>query len=161
LKRMSFILKAISCIRNCMLQILAAWVVYCHWLLAQALFLDESWFCNSDTINQHNIHYWSVDNPHWAQQTAFWVQWAVNAWSGIFWDHMIGRLFLRVILKGHQDLQFVHDDLPVSLEEIPLWTWLFMWYQHDRDLLHHLVNVGNHQNDACLRRWIGRCRSIQ
>lgn len=128
----------------------------CQWWIL-LLFSDESWFHNSDTVNQHIIHYWSIDNPHW---DSILYSGGVNVWCGILGEHMIGPHFFEGNLNKHQYLQFLQNDLPVLLEEIPLWTRLFMWYQHDRDPLHCLVNVWNHLNETYLRRWIGRIRLL-
>jgi hypothetical protein len=35
--------------------------VYSH-----ILFSDEATFRSDSIVNRHNMHYWSVDNPHWA-----------------------------------------------------------------------------------------------
>lgn len=34
----------------------------------RVLFSDESTFTNHDEVEMHNMHYWSVDNPHWIRQ---------------------------------------------------------------------------------------------
>jgi len=53
-------------------------VTFCQWALQQiqgnpnffyrVLFSDESSFTNHGTVNRHNMHYWSVENPHWLRQ---------------------------------------------------------------------------------------------
>ena len=85
-------------------------VDFCTWILVQVannaafvshiLFSDESRFHNNGSVNRHNMHYWSAENPHWVRQAAFQVRWGVNVWCGILGEHLIGPHFFEEPLTG-------------------------------------------------------------
>ena len=56
---------------------------------------DESIFYRDGTVNRHNCHYWSAENPHWTRVTQFQVRWKVNVWCGIYRDSVVGPVFLE------------------------------------------------------------------
>jgi len=53
-------------------------VTFCQWVqhemhinnefLSLILFTDETSFTNYGLANLHNMHYWSVENPHWLRE---------------------------------------------------------------------------------------------
>lgn len=141
-------------------------VAFCRWalqhvdtdpaFLATILFTDEARFHNNGTVNRHNMHYWSVDNPHWVRQTAFQVQWGVNVWCGIMGDHLIGPHFFEGHLTGNRYLRFLQDELPPFLEHVPLLDRCRMWFQHDGAPPHAAVVVRNHLHATYPDKWIGR-----
>jgi hypothetical protein len=42
--------------------------VYSH-----ILFSDEATFRSDSIVNRHNMHYWSIDNPHWVRHVDYQV----------------------------------------------------------------------------------------
>jgi len=77
---------------------------FCNWILAQPdvenfsrciLFSDESNFSSDGSVNRHNCHYWSVDNPHWMREEQQQGRWSINVWLGIVGDHVIGPHFFE------------------------------------------------------------------
>lgn len=57
------------------------------------LFTDECSFRNNGSVNKHNLHYWSVQNPHWARERPTQRQWSLNVWGGIIDGLLIGPFF--------------------------------------------------------------------
>lgn len=60
----------------------------------QVLFSNESTFTNHDEVNRHNMHYWSVNKPHWIRQVECQRPWSVNVWwLEINWinNSLVGR----------------------------------------------------------------------
>ena len=53
-------------------------VQFCEWALqklqeddmfvTKILFTDEATFTNNGQVNLRNMHYWSVENPHWMRE---------------------------------------------------------------------------------------------
>jgi len=41
------------------------------------LFSDKATFHNTDQLNQHNSHYWSVENSHWHRQVNYQHRWSL------------------------------------------------------------------------------------
>lgn len=124
--------------------------------LMDILFSDESRFHNNGTVNRHNFHYWSVEIPHWIRGARFQVQWGVNVWCGIIGDKIIGPYFFEGNLTGRRYLEFLREDLPLLLEDVPLMTRLRMWFQQDGAPPHWLLAVRNHLHRTYPGRWIGR-----
>ncbi|KAJ8943617.1 hypothetical protein NQ318_016595 [Aromia moschata] len=62
-----------------------AWLATAHedGNIISILWTDESRFHNNGTINRHNCHYWSEDNPHWMRETNFQRIWKINVWCGM------------------------------------------------------------------------------
>jgi len=79
---------------------------FCNWILAQPdvevfirhiLFSDESTFSSDGSVNRHNCHYWSAENPHWMRENDHQGRWCINVWLGIVGDHVIGPHFFEGI----------------------------------------------------------------
>ena len=60
------------------------WVLHQgHDFMSRILFTDEATFTNHGNVNVHNMHFWTVENPHWLRQVQHQRQWSVNVWCGI------------------------------------------------------------------------------
>ncbi|KAJ8951980.1 hypothetical protein NQ318_010725 [Aromia moschata] len=69
-----------------------AWLATAHedGNISSILWTDESRFHKIGTINRHNCHYWSEDNPHWMRETNFQRNWGINMWCGMIDGYIIG-----------------------------------------------------------------------
>jgi hypothetical protein len=123
--------------------------------LAHVLWSDESTFHRDGTVNRHNMHYWSQENPHWLRQDRHQVRWKVNVWAGIVGDTVIGPYFLDGALTGQRYLQFLTDDL---LDAVPLAMRRGegLWFQQDGAPPHYLRAVRDWLDARFPGRWIGR-----
>lgn len=139
---------------------------YCYWLrdmcnenlrfLSQVLWTDEATFTNCGRVNLHNMHYWSQTNPHWMREVDHQNRWSVNVWCGILGDRIIGPFVFDGHLNGESYLNFLENDLPNLLEDIPLDVRASMWYQHDGCPSHYSQRVRDFLNIIYPNRWIGR-----
>lgn len=139
---------------------------YCHWLrgmcrenprfLHQVLWTDEATFSSDGAVNLHNMHYWATNNPHWMLELDHQHKWSVNVWCGILGNRIIGPYIFNGRLNGESYLNFLQNELPVLLEDIPLETRAIMWYQHDGCPAHFSQNVRNFLDIRFANRWIGR-----
>ncbi|EZA59714.1 hypothetical protein X777_16514 [Ooceraea biroi] len=77
------------------------------------------------------MHYWSVENPRWLRQVERQRPWSLNVWCGVLHNRIIGPFFIDGTLNGQKYADFLSQQLPNLLEEVPLETRLQMWYQHD------------------------------
>lgn len=68
----------------------------------------------------------------------------------------IGSCELPGRLRGEIYRDFLRDDLPVLLEDVPIAVRRTMWLQHDGASVHAHRIVKAHLNDAFPNRWIGR-----
>lgn len=120
------------------------------------LFSDESSFSNYGEVNRHNMHYWAVENPHWLREVEHQRRWSVNVWCGILADRIIGPYFFDDHLTGRMYTQFLVEELPLLLEDVPLQERRTMWFQHDGCPAHYARTTREVLNQQYHGRWIGR-----
>lgn len=141
-------------------------VRFCRWLLRQhrldptfvnrILVTDEACFTRNGVYNSHNAHIWAEENPHAIRQVHFQQRFSVNVWAGMIGDHLIGPFVLPERLTGVTYLRFLQDDLPILMEEVPLYTRSRMWFLHDGAPAHASRIVCEHLRDTFQHRWVGR-----
>lgn len=139
---------------------------FCHWLIRQSrlypgftrdiLVCDESHFTRDGIMNAHNMHYWSRENPHVIRRTNFQRTFTVNVWAGLLNDSLIGPFILPNRLNGDTYLNFLRNELPILLEDVPLDVRQRMWLLHDGCPAHFSRPVREHLNQIFQNRWIGR-----
>lgn len=139
---------------------------YCYWLrdfirenhhiLSQILWTDEASFCSNGRVNLHNMHYWSDTNPHWLREDYQQGRWSVNVWCGVINGAIIGPHIFNGNLTGDMYLNFLFNDLPGLLENVPLEVRRNMWFQQDGCPAHYSRNVQDFLNRHFPNRWIGR-----
>jgi len=59
-------------------------------------------------------------------------------------------------MTGDSYLQFLQNDLPEHLEDIPLDTRCHMYLEHDGSPIHYTRKVTQHLNNTYPNRWTGR-----
>lgn len=79
-------------------------VTFCEWaeerirndehFFDRVLFTDECSFKNNGSVNKHNLHYWSVQNPHWMREQNNQNRWSLNVWGGCCKQSDRGTVFL-------------------------------------------------------------------
>lgn len=141
-------------------------VIFCQWarqqirldphFFAKVLFSDESSFTNHGTVNRHNMHYWSIENPHWLREVEHQRQWSVNVWCGIVGDKLVGPYFIEGNLNGEKYRDFLQNQLPLLLEDVPLDVRQQMWFQHDGCPSHYFRLARAVLDLKFNGRWIGR-----
>lgn len=102
------------------------------------------------------MHYWSAENPHWLREVQHQGRWSLNVWCGIIGDRIIGPYFFDQALTSNRFLEFLNNDLPILLEDVPLATRRTMFLQLDGCPAHYSINVRNHINGTFRERWIGK-----
>lgn len=125
------------------------------------LFTDEAGFGRDGLINLHNEHYWSDENPHVVREQRFQNKFSLNVWAGIIDDHLIGPHFFPPRLNGEVYLNFLRDDLPSLLDDVPLQIRREMWLLQDGAPPHFTAAVREHLNENFPERWIGRGGFVQ
>lgn len=140
--------------------------IFCHWVLrklaetpnfaAQVLFSDEAGFSRDGIFNFHNSHVWADENPHAVVELHHQNRFSLNVWLAIFGDCLIGPVFLPNRLTGQVYLDFLRNELPVLLEDVPLFNRLNLWFMHDGAPAHFSIVVRNFLNQEYNERWIGR-----
>ena len=127
-------------------------VALCQWLLQQwidrpdylqfMLLTEKASFHRDGISNSRNSHVWDEANPHAVVESHHLVRFAVNTWTGIVDDNLIGPYLLPEHLNDHQYLKFLQRVLP------ELYPWLFMRGCGYNMRVHRLtcVDVHNHLN---------------
>jgi hypothetical protein len=145
-------------------------VTFCQWAVEQiqqnpnffryVLFSDESSFTNHGTVNRHNMHYWSVENPHWLRQVEHQRPWTVNVWCGIIGNQLIGPHIIEGNLNGQMYRDILENVLPTLFEDLSLELRQNMWFQHDGCPAHYSSiarEILDRNFNGC---WIGRAGPV-
>lgn len=141
-------------------------VEFCEWFLQQQrnnqhftrkiLAMDESTFTRNGITNFRNTHVWSIDNPHSIRRTNFQHRFSVNVWIGIVNGILVGPFILPDRLTGDVYLDFLQNNLPGLLEDVPLHIRQAMWLLQDGAPPHFRREVREFLDNAFPNRWIGR-----
>ncbi|XP_025270745.1 uncharacterized protein LOC112639812 [Camponotus floridanus] len=102
------------------------------------------------------MHYWSIQNPHWLREVEHQRQWSVNVWCGIVGDKIVGPYFIEGNLNGETYRNFLQNQLPLLLEDVPLNVRQQMWFQHDGCPSHYSRTAREVLDREFNGRWIGR-----
>lgn len=143
---------------------------FCVWLLETCandplflpslLFTDEAGFTRDGIFNFHNVHLWHEENPHAIIQSRHQHQFSINVWAGIIGDFLIGPFVLPGRLNGQNYRNFLENDLPNMLEDVPLNFRARIWFMHDGAPAHFSLIAREFLNEAYPGRWIGRAGPI-
>lgn len=120
------------------------------------LMTDEASFSSCGTVNRHNFHYYEDRNPHFNRNIPYQYRETVNVWGGIVGDFVIGPHFFEETLTGATYLNFLQNNLPILLEDLPLNIRRSLWLMHDGASVHSTQNVKRYLDDTFPQRWIGR-----
>jgi len=71
---------------------------------------------------------------------------------------MIDNMLIGPVILD--DLDFVQNELPKQLQDVPSATRIAMYFQHDGAPSHYTRHVMLHLNDTLPNRWIGRGTTI-
>lgn len=141
-------------------------MTFCHWAQNQlavnedffkmVLFTDECTFHKNGFVNRHNYHYYDTQNPHMVRANNFQYNWSINVWGGIVHNYVIGPHIFEGRLNGEAFFNFLQDDFPRLIANLPLFIINQMWLQLDGAPPHFSLNVRQHINEHYPDRWIGR-----
>ena len=70
-------------------------------------------------------------------------------------DTLIGPVILDDRMTEQNYLDFLQNELPKQLEDVPLATRIAIYFQHDGATSHYTRHVMQHLNDTFPNRWIG------
>ena len=116
-------------------------------MLPLILFTDEATFTLSGINSTRNSHRWSHENPHGTVETNFQRRFSINVGCGMIDDMLIGLVLLGDHMTGKNYLDFLQNELPKQLEDVPLATRNAMHLQHDGAPSHYTRHAILHLND--------------
>jgi len=119
------------------------------------LFTDETHFSRDGVNNTRNSHLWDRDNSHGTVDSNYQHRFSFNVWFGDIGDHLIGPYIFPQRLTGDIYANFLQDELPALLENVPLQTRRQMYYQHDVAPPHFSQVVRQYLYRNFPNRWIG------
>ena len=122
------------------------WVTANRRLIPFILFTDEASFIRDGINNTHNSHRWSNKNPHAIEERNSQHRFSVNVWCGVIDSQLIGPAVLPNRLTGRAYVDFLQNELPLLLEEVPLAKRMCMVFQHDGAPAHYSRLVTHHLN---------------
>ena len=103
---------------------------------------------------QHNLR--DRDNPHGTVESNYQRRFSVNVWCGVFGDQFIGLYIFPQRLSGEIYANFLQDELPALIENVPLQTRWQIYYQHDGAPPRFDQVVRQYLNHKFPNQWIGR-----
>jgi hypothetical protein len=86
------------------------------------------------------------DNPHGTVESNYQHRFSVNVWYGDTDDQLFGPYIFQQRLTGDIYANFLQEDLPAPLENVPLQTRRQMYYQHDVAPLHFSQVIRQYQS---------------
>ena len=89
----------------------------------------------------------TVDNQH---------VWSLNTWCGILGTQIIGPYFFEGHLNGQMYRDFLQNELPLLLDDVPLDIRNNMVFQQDGAPAHYSAQVRAELDRMFPQRWIGR-----
>jgi len=123
------------------------WVIANCRLIPFILFNDETRFTRDGINNTHNSHQWSNKNPHAIVGRNSQHRFSANVWCGVLDNQLIGPAVLPNRLTRHAYVDFLQNELPLLLEEVPLMAErMRMVFQHDGAPAHYSHLVTHHLN---------------
>ncbi|XP_066600036.1 histone-lysine N-methyltransferase SETMAR-like [Prorops nasuta] len=122
----------------------------------QILWTDESTFTPNGVFNSKNYVFWAKENPHATRVGAFQYKWKINVWAGLIGDRVIGPVFFPPKLDGEKYVEFLQEQLPLLLEDVPLLVRENMIFQHDGAPAHFHRNTRTTLDAQFPDRWMGR-----
>lgn len=128
---------------------------------SRVIFSDESLFTREGIFNSHNMHVWSDENPNVTRSRSFQHRWKMNIWAGIMGTEILGPVILPDILTGVTYVDFLQENLPDFLEEVPLYERNKIIFQQDGAGPHNARIVTNLLNEHFPGRWMGRYGPIR
>lgn len=123
------------------------------------LWTDESKFDKDGITNYHNAHYWASKadgNPKKKRAKGSQRRFSLNVWMGIVCNHLIGPYFLPENLNGETYENFLTEELPQLLQDLPAEITQNMWFQHDGCPAHYRRSVRQLLDTTYPNKWIGR-----
>jgi len=128
---------------------------------SRVIFSDESLFTREGVFNSHNMHLWCEENPRVTRYRSFQTRWKMNIWAGIMGTEILGPVVLPDILTGATYVDFLRNDLPEFLEEVPLLERNKIIFQQDGAGPHNARIVTDYLNEHFPGRWMGRYGPIR
>ena len=96
-------------------------------------------------VTQSTTHVNRIDGltkmPHGTVETNFQRRFSINAWCGTIDDMLIGPIILDDRMTGQNYLDFLQNELPKQLDDVPLATRIAMYFQHDGAPSHYTRHV--------------------
>lgn len=144
---------------------------FCRWVLRKhradpefvkrILFTDESTFPRTWRHNAQNMRHWGNENPHNKVISSIQRRFSLNLWAGIVGNQFIGPTILPNRLRGASYLNFLQEELPELLEDVPLETRGSIWFMQDGAPPHTTLAVQNYLNEEFQGRVISTGRLIR
>jgi hypothetical protein len=99
----------------------------------------------------YTMHTWADENPRQMRNMQHEHQFSISVWAGIVGDHLLGPHMLPARLTGNDYLQFLREELPVMLNDVPLTVRQKMWFQHDGAPAHYSLCVRQFLTESYLQ----------
>ena len=139
----------------------------CRWVIANCreipfiLFTNEASFTRDGINSAHDSHRWSDKILYATVDRNSQHRLSVNVWCGVIDSQLIGPAVLPNCLIGRAYVDFLKNELPLLLKEVPLAKRMRMVFQHDGAPVHYSHLVTHHLSITFLESWIGHSGYVQ
>ena len=124
--------------------------------LNHVLWTDESGFTLIGIVNLHDLHIYSDENSRLTCSASFQQRFRVNVWAGILGNALIGTFTIEDRMRGEDYLNFVEDVVMLMLNDMPLQSRRYLWYQLNGAPVHFTLPVRQWLDHHFPGSWIGR-----
>jgi hypothetical protein len=118
------------------------------------LWTDQSEFINNGIINKQNNRYLDNHSPHWVIKINNPCVWGTNVCRGLIEGKLSGSYYYNGTLHRRRYLEFLMNELPIMLDDIPFATRNNSILQQDGAPAHNVTVVRNYLNENFENRWI-------
>ena len=91
-------------------------------MMCNILFTDEPLFPRDGVNNTRNSRLWDHGNPCGTVESNYQHHFSLNVWCGVIGDQLIGLYIFPQCLTVDIYANFLQDELPALLENVPLQT---------------------------------------
>jgi hypothetical protein len=96
------------------------------------LFTDSMGFNRHSVINCfHNNHLLTEGNIHSVVKSRHQWQFTISVWVGIVGDYLVGPNIQPYRRTGNEYQNFLVNELPTVLDDVPVTVRKLMWFMHD------------------------------
>jgi len=120
------------------------------------IFSDESLFTRKGVLNSRNMHVWDDENPRVTRLRSSQIRWKLIVWAGIMGTKILGPVILPEKLSSGSYVQFLTENLPDFLEDVPFLDRNKIIFQQDGAGSHNARIVMDFLNQQFPARWMSR-----
>ena len=122
--------------------------------LRKITFSDECSFHLNGNVNKHNLHYWSIENPHVRIANKSCITTSLTVWALVSCRGLVSYIIQEETMNAERYIDNVV--VPLVIPYFTRRTGRDMIFQQDGASCHNAADVRNLLDQHLQGRWIGR-----